>query len=126
MAHVGSRRIKARANRWSGCCPTCRLKRTGTYVITLIKREKAGSGRPLTDEQEQARHRLFEEARLLNEFAPASNVSVAVPNLGASYATVGLRHPNRFFDRYSARRRPRQFQKSWDAWKAWAKLEEMP
>ena len=39
-------------------------------LITLIKHEKAGSGRPLTDEQEQARHRLFEEARLLNDSRP--------------------------------------------------------
>ena len=39
-------------------------------LITLIKHEKAGSGRPLTDEQEQARRLLFEEARLLNESRP--------------------------------------------------------
>jgi hypothetical protein len=39
-------------------------------LITLIKHDKAGSGRPLTDEQEQARHRLFEEARLLNDSRP--------------------------------------------------------
>ena len=39
-------------------------------IITLIKHEKAGSGRPLTDEQEQARRLLFEEAQLLNESRP--------------------------------------------------------
>ena len=39
-------------------------------LITLIKHEKAGSGRPLTDEQEQARRLLFEEAHLLNESRP--------------------------------------------------------
>ena len=39
-------------------------------LITLIKYEKAGSGRPLTDEQEQARRLLFEEAQLLNESRP--------------------------------------------------------
>ena len=39
-------------------------------LITLIKHEKAGSGRPLTDEQEQTRHRLFEEAQLLNDSRP--------------------------------------------------------
>ena len=50
-------------------------------LITLIKHEKAGSGRPLTDEQEQARRLLFEEAQLLNEFAPPPNVSVALPHL---------------------------------------------
>src|SRR6478609_10764724 len=39
-------------------------------LITLIKHEKAGSGRPLTDEQEQTRRLLFEEAQLLNESRP--------------------------------------------------------
>jgi hypothetical protein len=39
-------------------------------LITLIKHEKAASGRPLSDEQEQARHRLFEEAWLLNDSRP--------------------------------------------------------
>jgi hypothetical protein len=36
-------------------------------LITLIEHEK---GRPLSDEQEQARHRLFEEAWLLNDSRP--------------------------------------------------------
>ena len=36
-------------------------------LITLIEHEK---GRPLSDEQEQARHRLFEEAQLLNDSRP--------------------------------------------------------
>ena len=40
-------------------------------LITLIKHEKAGSGRPLTDKQEQARRLLFEEAQLLNKSPPA-------------------------------------------------------
>jgi hypothetical protein len=39
-------------------------------LITLIKQDKAGRGRPLTDEQEQIRRRLFEEAHLLNDSRP--------------------------------------------------------
>ena len=62
MAHVGSR--ESRRARTGG--PVVALPATQTF----IKREKAGSGRPLTDEQEQARHRLFEEARLLNDSRP--------------------------------------------------------
>ena len=39
-------------------------------LINLIEREKAGSARPLTAEQEQARALLYEEALTLNESRP--------------------------------------------------------
>ena len=39
-------------------------------LINLIGREKAGSSRPLTEEQEQARALLYDETLRLNEFRP--------------------------------------------------------
>ena len=39
-------------------------------LINLIEREKAGSARPMTAEQEQARALLYEEALTLNESRP--------------------------------------------------------
>jgi hypothetical protein len=54
--------------------PYLRIKRRqaelALMLISLIEGEKAGSGRPLTDEQEQNRSRLYEEARLLNQTRP--------------------------------------------------------
>jgi hypothetical protein len=54
--------------------PYLRIKRRqaelALMLISLIESEKAGSARPLTDEQEQARNRLYEEARLLNQTRP--------------------------------------------------------
>ena len=47
--------------------------------------------------------------------------------LGASYATVGLRAATDFSTgvRDPGKKAKAQFQKSWDAWKALAKLEEV-
>ena len=46
--------------------------------------------------------------------------------IGASYATVGLRAATDFSSVFGARRRAKaEFQKSWDDWKALAKLEEV-
>ena len=54
--------------------PYLRVKRRqaelALMLISLIERDKAGRARPLTEEQEHARHRLYEEARLLNEARP--------------------------------------------------------
>jgi hypothetical protein len=54
--------------------PYLRLKRRQAELtltlIDLIQREKAGSARPLTPEQEKARGLLYEEALLLNETRP--------------------------------------------------------
>ena len=54
--------------------PYLRLKHRQAEIaltlITLVKHDKAGSGSPLTDEQEQARRLLFEEAQRLNESRP--------------------------------------------------------
>ena len=54
--------------------PYLRLKRRQAELtltlINLIQREKAGSARPLTPEQEKARGLLYEEALLLNETRP--------------------------------------------------------
>jgi hypothetical protein len=54
--------------------PYLRLKRRqaelALTLINLIQREKAGSARPLTPEQEKARGLLYEEALLLNETRP--------------------------------------------------------
>ena len=73
VAHVGGRRSK-RARTDGPFVALLRIQTptsgTGTYAHHMIKHERAGSGRPLTDEQEQARHRLFEEARLLNDSRP--------------------------------------------------------
>ena len=46
--------------------------------------------------------------------------------IGVSYATVGLRAATVFPVLFGARRRAKaEFQKSWDDWKALAKLEEV-
>jgi hypothetical protein len=54
--------------------PYLRVKRRqaelALTLINLIERERAGSARPLTAEQEQARGLLYEEALLLNETRP--------------------------------------------------------
>jgi hypothetical protein len=54
--------------------PYLRVKRRqgelALTLINLIEREKAGSGRPLTQEQEQARALLYDEALRLNELRP--------------------------------------------------------
>jgi hypothetical protein len=54
--------------------PYLRLKRRqaelALTLINLIQREKAGSARPLTSEQEEARRLLYEEAVALNEARP--------------------------------------------------------
>ena len=54
--------------------PYLRLKHRQAEIaltlITLVKHDRAGSGSPLTDEQEQARRLLFEEAQRLNESRP--------------------------------------------------------
>jgi hypothetical protein len=54
--------------------PYLRVKRRqgelALTLINLIEREKAGSGRPLTEEQEQARALLYDEALRLNECRP--------------------------------------------------------
>jgi hypothetical protein len=39
-------------------------------LITLTERDKAGSGRPLLDEQEEARRQLYEQVMLLNSSRP--------------------------------------------------------
>jgi hypothetical protein len=39
-------------------------------LITLMQSDKAGSGRPLSDEQEEARWRLYEQVMLLNSSRP--------------------------------------------------------
>ena len=45
--------------------------------------------------------------------------------IGARYATVGLRAATDFRPVFGTLEEAKaQFQKSWDAWKAWAKLEE--
>jgi hypothetical protein len=55
--------------------PYLRLKRRqaelALTLITLIERERAGSARPLTHEQEETRRHLYEEARLLNDSRPS-------------------------------------------------------
>jgi hypothetical protein len=54
--------------------PYLRVKRRqaelALTLITLIEREKAGSARPLTTEQERARAVLYDEALILNESHP--------------------------------------------------------
>jgi hypothetical protein len=46
--------------------------------------------------------------------------------IGVSYATVGLRAATDFRVLFGVRRRAKaEFQKSWDDWKALAKLEEV-
>jgi hypothetical protein len=54
--------------------PYLRVKRRqaelALTLITLIEREKAGSARPLTTEQERARAVLYDEALILNESRP--------------------------------------------------------
>ena len=54
--------------------PYLRVKRRqgelALMLINLIGREKAGSRRPLTEEQEQARALLYDEALRLNESRP--------------------------------------------------------
>jgi hypothetical protein len=54
--------------------PYLRVKRRqaelALTLITLIEREKAGSARPLTTEQERARAVLYDEAMILNESRP--------------------------------------------------------
>jgi hypothetical protein len=54
--------------------PYLRIKRRqaelALTLIDLIEREKAGSARPLTTEQEQARAVLYDEALILNESRP--------------------------------------------------------
>jgi hypothetical protein len=54
--------------------PYLRLKRRqadlAISLIDLIERDKAGWSRPLTDEQEEARHLLYEQARILNAPRP--------------------------------------------------------
>jgi hypothetical protein len=47
-------------------------------LVTMMQREKAGSARPLTQEQQQARHRLYEEVQLLN--ASRSSPSRRLPS----------------------------------------------
>ena len=39
-------------------------------LITLMQRDKAGSGRSLSDEQEEARRQLYEQVMLLNSSRP--------------------------------------------------------
>ena len=54
--------------------PHLRVKRRqaelALSLIILMQHDKAGSARPLTNEQEQARHLLFEEAKRLNASRP--------------------------------------------------------
>jgi hypothetical protein len=54
--------------------PYLRIKRRqaelALTLINLIEREKAGSARPLTTEQEQARAVLYDEALILNQSRP--------------------------------------------------------
>jgi hypothetical protein len=42
-------------------------------LITLMQSDKAGSARPLSEEQEQARHLLYEQVRSLNASRPQTN-----------------------------------------------------
>jgi hypothetical protein len=54
--------------------PYLRIKRRqaelALSLIALMQHDKAGSARPLTDEQEEARHLLYEEVKRLNASRP--------------------------------------------------------
>jgi hypothetical protein len=54
--------------------PHLRIKRRraelALLLVTVMQRERAGSARPLTQEQQNARHRLYEEVKLLNASRP--------------------------------------------------------